>query len=309
MVTGFLILALLALIVLLLWGKGPAPGDWVTLPDGRRYLAVLPRQSPGAPLIVALHGGGGQARTFAAKSGLAPAATAAGYAVIFPDGTGPWNAHTFNAGYCCGTAARDGVDDLSFLDAAIADAKARYRLDPGPVVITGVSNGAMLAEAYAATRPQAVRAVAAVAGTLDLARFPPRGPVPLFILHGSNDRNVPLAGGLGPRARNRVPFTPVQSVVEAFLRPWGTANLERTQRETPRDAEGFALKETTWSRAGHPVLRLLIVEGGDHDWPGAAPSARRQGRSPSTLSANAEILRFLDELGHSAGGGARQSPQ
>jgi polyhydroxybutyrate depolymerase len=289
------VLLLAALALTLIFGRS-TQRRWVALKGGRRYLISLPARPEGARIIVALHGGGGGAARFAQYSRLAEDANPRGYAVIFAEGTGRFGHHSFNAGYCCGFAAEMGVDDLGYLDAVIEDAKVRFRLDPGPVVLAGVSNGAMMAEAYAATRPEAVRAVVGVAGTLDLARFPPQGPVPALIIHGTADRNVPFEGGLGPRARNRVPggFTPVRNVIAAFLKPWG-AGVRAEERAFPVDAEGFALRETTWSLSGHPVLRLIAVEGGDHTWPGINVR-QHKGRAPATMSTNREILRFLDDL-------------
>jgi polyhydroxybutyrate depolymerase len=295
MIFGLILLLLLG--GLLLWqprGTDLGGGTSVTMADGRAYLAFLPKEAKGAPLIVALHGGGGSARGFARNIGLAGPAMAAGYAVIFPDGTGSWGRHTFNAGFCCGSAARGGVDDLGFLDRAIADAKTRFALDPGPVAITGLSNGAMMAETYAATRPAAVRALIAVSGTLDLARFPPKGKVPALFVHGTADQNVPFDGGLGARSYNKIGFTPVKAVVAAFLAPWGSG-LQRQDQQGARDAQGYSVNETTYSSAGHPVLRLVAVQGGDHGWPGSN-SARRLRRMPNDLSANALLLAFLAQL-------------
>ncbi|MFC3087282.1 hypothetical protein [Tabrizicola soli] len=71
---------LVLLIALLL--ALPALADTVRL--GERYYRIeLPAQPKGAPLILALHGGDGNPDQFAAASGLARAATRAGYAVAF----------------------------------------------------------------------------------------------------------------------------------------------------------------------------------------------------------------------------------
>lgn len=298
MQSGLVLVILVLVLGLLLLGRRRlrrgTVGNRIILADGRSYLVDLPATPRGAALIVALHGGGGSAAGFARNIRLSTPATAAGYAVIYPDGTGNWGRHSFNAGYCCGQAARSGVDDIAFLDAAIADAKTRFDLDPGPVALAGLSNGAMLAEAYAAVRPRAVRAVMAVSGTLDLARFPPQGPVPVLIVHGKADQNVPIEGGLGARSYNRIGFTPVKDVIAAFLSLWGPG-VTRQDGGAARSVQGYPVRETTWSRAGHPVLRLVAIEGGNHGWPGSN-SARRKRRGPSDLSANQALLDFLAAL-------------
>ncbi|MFN3973587.1 MAG: hypothetical protein ACK4L4_20020, partial [Gemmobacter sp.] len=98
----------------------PAMAETIRLGD-RWYEIVLPRAPKGAPQILALHGGGGDPDQFAAASGLGAAATAAGYAVAFPAGSGRRGDRllTWNGGYCCGYAQRTRVDDIGFLKAVI----------------------------------------------------------------------------------------------------------------------------------------------------------------------------------------------
>ena len=133
------LIAVLPLVVFMLAAPAAAELREVRLGD-RFYLIDLPRSSGGAPMILALHGGGGDPAQFAAASGLGRAATAKGYAVVFPAGTsrrGKDRGLTWNGGYCCGYAARSGVDDAGFLRAVIADATARFGLQGDRVFLTG----------------------------------------------------------------------------------------------------------------------------------------------------------------------------
>jgi polyhydroxybutyrate depolymerase len=291
----------LALLIALLWAMAwPRPGhaEVVTLGD-RWYRIDLPARVEGAPILLALHGGGGNPDQFARASGLSAPANAAGFAVIYPAGTGRFGLLTWNGGYCCGLAQRRGVDDLAFLDQVAADASARFGLSAGRVYLTGMSNGAILAESYAATRPDRVAAVAAVSGTLDLARFPPLGPVPILILHGMADDHIPFTGGHGPAAWSDTDFTAVPDVVAAFLARQ-TPGLARTSAVIDPVPDGTSVKETTWTRAGRPVLRLLAVEGGGHVWPGGS-RARRQAGATQDISAATEVLRFFAEAAPTGG--------
>lgn len=285
-------LILAALVAGLLFLALPAGAEEVRI-GARWYRVDLPAQAAGAPILLALHGGGGNPDQFARASGLTAPANAAGYAVIYPAGTGRFGLLTWNGGYCCGLAERRNVDDLAFLDQVVADAAARFGLKPGRVYLTGMSNGAILAESYAATRPDRVAAVAAVSGTLDLDRFPPRGPVPLLILHGLADDHIPFVGGNGPAAWSDADFTAVRDVVAAFLARQAPGLAQDSAVIDPV-ADGTRVDETTWRRDSRPVLRLLAVEGGGHVWPGGA-RARRQDGATEDISATAEILRFFAE--------------
>ena len=118
---------LLMLILPILLSILPASAETVQLGD-RYYQIELPANPRGAPLILALHGGGGNPDQFASASGLGRDAVKAGYAVAFPAGTGRRADRllTWNGGYCCGAAARSQVDDAGFLKQVITDAANRF---------------------------------------------------------------------------------------------------------------------------------------------------------------------------------------
>lgn len=272
-------------LILALAIASPALAETRSVAMGERsYLIDMPDQLH-PPLIVALHGGGGNPAQFARTSGLSAPANAAGYAVIYPAGTGR-RFLTWNAGYCCAGAARSGVDDLAFLDAVIADATARFGLDTR-VYLTGMSNGSMLAEAYAATRR--VKAVAGVAGTLD-STIRPRFAVPLLHIHGTADTHVRYGGGAGPDSFVQVEFAPVDDVMAGFAARF--APLSVTDRQIDPADDGMSVTQTDHSDASGAVqLRLLTVHGGGHAWPGGSRAGRQGGTQD--IDANTEILRFF----------------
>jgi len=269
----------------------PAFAETVRLGD-RSYEIFLPRTAKGAPLILALHGGGGDPDQFASASGLGAAATKAGYAIAFPAGSGRRGDRllTWNGGYCCGSAARQGVDDIGFLKSVIKDARDRFGLSDR-VYLTGMSNGAILSETFAATNPDLVRAVAGVAGTMDTGRTKVAGPVPALIIHGTADTMVPYKGGKGDTSLTRTNFASVASVVSAFLAPWG-GGLAKTSHEINRKDDGTTVIVTDYTKGDRVVLRLMTVEGGAHHWPGGRKARLKDGKTQE-IDANTEILRFF----------------
>lgn len=281
----------LALLIALLLSL-PAGAETVRLGD-RWYEIALPATPKGAPLILALHGGGGDPGQFARASGLARAATRAGFAVVFPAGSGRRGDRllTWNGGYCCGYAARTGVDDLGFLKQVIADAADRFGVDGAGVYLTGMSNGSILAETFAATNPAMVRAVAGVSGTMDTSRLRVRGKVPALIIHGTADTNVPYKGRQGDTSLTRTDFASVPSVVQAFLAPWGGV-LAETSRTIDRKDDGTSVIVTDYQKRGRVILRLMTVEGGAHHWPGGRKARMGAGKTQE-IDANTEILRFF----------------
>lgn len=275
------------LVLLLALATAPAAAETIRLGD-RSYRIDLPANPQGAPVIIGLHGGGGSADQFARSSGLSRPANRQGYAVIYPEGTG--RAATWNGGYCCGSAQRNRVDDMAFLDAVIADATRRFGLNPERLYLTGMSNGAIMAETYAARHPGRVRAVAGVAGTMDTGRIRVKGPVPLLHIHGTADAMVPYAGGLGDSSLTRTNFASVASVEAAFLAPFPM--LARTEHVIDPAADGMRVVERNYADGrGRVQVRIQTIEGGGHAWPGSRRAAR-QGATQD-ISATTEVLRFF----------------
>jgi polyhydroxybutyrate depolymerase len=289
-----LVLWAVALLLILMLPAGAVP-QRVQLGE-RFYLIDLPARPQGAPLILALHGGGGDPAQFASASGLGRTATAKGYAVVFPAGSsrrGGDRLLTWNGGYCCGYAARAAVDDAGFLAAVIADATARFGLDGAQVFLTGMSNGAIMAETFAARNPRLVTAVAGVAGTMDTARTRIAGHMPALIIHGTADAMVPFSGGVGADSLTRTDFSSVDQVVQAFLAAQ-PGTLTKTTRKIDRHDDGTSVTVTDWSKGGKVRVRLIAIDGGAHHWPGGR-KARMSGGKTQEIDANAEILRFFDQ--------------
>jgi polyhydroxybutyrate depolymerase len=278
--------------LMLLTGPALADGQEVDLGD-RHYVIHLPDGVRNPPLIMALHGGGGDPDQFASASGLGRDGMRAGYAVIFPAGTGRRGDRllTWNGGYCCGPAAKRGVDDLGFLAAVIKDAGDRFGVDTGRVYFTGMSNGSIMAETFAAKNPGKVKAVAGISGTMDVARTRVGGPVPILIIHGTADEMVPYTGGQGDSSLTRTDFASVASVVKAFAAPW-PGPLAKTSRQIDAKDDGTSVTITDYSSKGRIVLRLETVEGGAHHWPGGHKARLTSGKTEE-ISANAELLRFF----------------
>lgn len=279
------------LLIAVLFIPLPAYAETIRLGD-RSYRIELPANPKGAPLILALHGGGGDPDQFASASGLGRAATRAGYAVVFPAGTGRRGDRllTWNGGYCCGSAARRGVDDLAFLTDVIRDAATRFGVDGTGVYLAGMSNGAIMAETFAARNPGLVRAVAGVAGTMDTQRTRVKGQVPALIIHGTADSMVPYEGGQGDTSITRTDFASVASVVQAFLAPW--VSVTKASRTIDRKDDGTSVTVTDYASGSAVVLRLITIKGGAHHWPGGRKARLSEGKTQE-IDANAEILRFF----------------
>ena len=115
-------------------------------PDGRQtlsyrgidrsYVVRLPGvpSSPDrrVPLVLVLHGGGGDAANAEAMTGFTDKARQEGFIVVYPEGTGRFERKllTWNAGHCCGHAMQHQVDDVGFIRALIDRLLEDYPVDP-----------------------------------------------------------------------------------------------------------------------------------------------------------------------------------
>ncbi len=249
----------------------PCPG--VTLDDGlqtlcadgvARTLRVHVPDSPDGTLIIALHGGGSWAARMADQARFHEAAPNA--LVVYPDGVGLGESgllRTWNAMHCCGIAFQEDVDDVAFLAAIIQ--RMEQLAGEQRVLVVGHSNGAMMAYRFAAEQPGHIDGVAAVAGSIGGVARPgvpdvrppiPDEPVPVIIVHGLHDEQVPYAGGAGnDTVGPRMDASVAEAV--AFWRQANGATILSSQHD------GDVLIEMYTGEAGVTV----VTTPGGHAWP------------------------------------------
>jgi polyhydroxybutyrate depolymerase len=277
----------------------------------RSYIVHVPQRiTPQPPVLLAFHGGGGNAAGFKAYAEVDRLADREGFLAVYPNGTGPLPNRllTWNAGDgCCGYAMNNNIDDVGFAVAVIDDLANRTALDRSRIYATGHSNGGILSHRIAAERSSFVAAVAPVAGALDLIRFAPSASVPLLHIHSVDDPRALYAGGLGPPfpgTNNRVQH---QSV-EAGLRRWVTANgcgstpdtvETRRGRANTRESNHAAEKLVWRGCSGGSEVAHWRLTGVGHGWPGNVPPLGGEalvGEQTTLVSAAEEVWRFVSRF-------------
>ncbi len=282
-------IARIFLIAFLLTSAAFSAETQVQMDDGRLYSIALPENVKSSPLVIALHGGGGNGAWMARVSGLSARANRLGMAVVYPDGSGRMRLLTWNAGHCCAFAAREQVDDVAFLARVVDDAVARFGIDRRNVFVTGMSNGGMMAERLAADRPDMIAAVASIAGPLDTGLIELQGRVPLLHIQGTADDFVPWNGGQGSKSVTREKHPAAEDTINAWLLAMGPG-LVSSSRIIDKADDGMRTERHVWTKAGDEKVLLYRVIGGGHSWPGGS-----RDRNPETKDFNAsdEILEFF----------------
>ena len=268
----------------------------------RHYVLHLPpdyaKHVP-LPLVLAFHGGGGDAAAFQSAAGLDAQADALGWAVVYPEGSGHLDRRllTWNAGTCCGSALAERVDDVGFALALLADLARDLDLDRTRVYAVGHSNGGMMAYRLAAREGKRIAAVVSVAGPEMSDSFPGGPPVPVLHVHSVDDPRALYAGGQ-PRmftlASNSVPFRSVDDTLARWRSRDGCTGDGKVVDERRLESHSAELLDFGPCAGGADVM-LWRLHGAGHGWPGGRVwlPARLVGPPTQVIRAAEEIFRFL----------------
>jgi polyhydroxybutyrate depolymerase len=257
-------------VVLMVAGCSPAgdeslPSGFITGPSihhlkvggrDRNYRLYQPAGLPAsAPLVIMLHGITGSAVQAESSYGWDELADSQRFVIAYPDGVGrAWNV---DGGGCCGRPQREGVDDVAFIGAAVADIVRNVSINASRIYAAGMSNGGIMSYTLACNTV-IFAAIGAVAGTqLDSCRSP--HPASVMEIHGTADELVPYHGGQGASIING----PSAPDVNVFWR-----NVDQCRAPSVTTAGGVTT--STAGCADNRGVVLITIDGGAHEWPGFA---------------------------------------
>jgi polyhydroxybutyrate depolymerase len=213
----------------------------------RRFDVFLPEGiKPDAPLVFYLHGYGGRIYR---NNPMVETASREGFAVCIPQGLrDPKGKPSWNVGY----PFQEGwkVDDVKSLSKMAAYVQKRYHLSQENTFLTGMSNGGEMCYLMAYSKQKAFRAVAPVAGLTMVWMYRDLEackPIPLFEIHGTEDRTSEWTGDLDNRGGWGA-YMPVPLAVGYWV-----AKNRCTKEETER-VEGLN-KEN-----GHYIIKHRFTE-------------------------------------------------
>jgi polyhydroxybutyrate depolymerase len=174
------------------------------------------------------------------------------FVVAYPDGLSrAWNV---DGEGCCGRPGREGVDDVAFITAAVADIAKNLGINPAKVYATGMSNGAIMSYTLACTT-DIFSAIGPVAG-IQLNPCRSAHPTSVMHIHGTADRLVPYGGGQGFSVING----PSVPDVNAFWR-------KGDHCDAPAATGTGAITASTAGCADNRSVVLITIDGGGHEWP------------------------------------------
>ncbi len=147
------------------------------------------------PLIVSLHGYGGDSAVHAAYFPLHQRVNDRGFALLLPNGTMDAQGNRFwNPTDQCCDGGKGGEDDVAYLAELVSEAGKLG--DFGPIYFFGYSNGGFMSYHVACKGLPGLRAVASVAGTsyVDDSSCQGAPPVSVLHVHGTADEVILFEG-------------------------------------------------------------------------------------------------------------------
>ncbi len=246
----------------------------------RYYSVHIPRGYDGRrplPVVLVLHGGGGDARITRVQTQMDQVADRFGFLAVYPEGTGLLRHKllTWNAGRCCGYAVKRRIDDVGFIAALLDELPRRVPIDRERVYATGMSNGAMLCYRLACEIPERIAAIGPVSGTMGVDGPRPRRAMPIIHFHGMLDRNAPYRGGVGANAISPVPHRSVDDTIRWWCEVNG-CDYEHPQITRSRETvvKVYTPAGKNVDEAPAPIVLYQLLEGG-HTWPGGVDVTER----------------------------------
>lgn len=264
--------------------------------DTRSYVV---RASPGllharrkVPLVLVLHGGGGNAEVTERMTGFTVKAEKEGFIVVYPEGSSRFKDRllTWNAGHCCGYAMSNKMDDVGFISALIDRLIRDYPVDVKRIYVTGISNGGMMSHRLGSALPHKITAIAPVVGALFGDEKMPAQAVSALMINGMLDKSVPYQGGPpGGRFPGAWDGTPVKAAI-AQAEFW--AQADRCAVDPVIEEQGLIIRRQYRCPGGKAVESLLLKDTG-HTWPGGQRGFRGADDPGSTLNATDVIWDFF----------------
>ncbi|MEM2941111.1 MAG: PHB depolymerase family esterase [Thermoproteota archaeon] len=262
---------IIAMLVLNRQGREyPSPGSHSLSieVDGqsRHYLIHIPPSYDGKtplPLVVALHGYGGNSRNMETTTLFSLKADEEGFIVVYPQGIS--SDSSWNAGFCCGQAALTNMDDVEFIRRIVEKTQNDLKIDSKRIYATGLSNGGMMSHRLGAELSEIFAAIAVVAGSIgktpegSLIIEVPSEAVSVIIFHGVQDQVVPYYGGA-------FSYEYMFSSVDESVSFWVQANHCLNTPWVETSSNGNIIKNTYTGGINGTEVVLYTIMNGAHSW-------------------------------------------
>ncbi len=279
-----------------------SPGNYVrhvsVNGDVRTYRMHVPATydaSKRLPIIFAFHGTSASAAVLERETSFDQLADSLGFFVVYPEGLH----RGWNVGDCCRFSFVKQKDEKAFTMKILDELTRGLRLDTTRVYVTGYSDGGTLSSLLACGAPSRITAVASVSGTLldplpacELSR-----PVPVMIIHGTGDHNIPYEGkqgGPGYARGNHHEYS-APEVAQFWINRDSCGTSPVLSRLKNVEKASYACAD------GRAEVIFYTIYNGQHGWPGGGRGWIFSPKPPGDMAASDTIVAFF--LRHRIGEG------
>jgi polyhydroxybutyrate depolymerase len=237
----------------------------------RSFEIFVPDDAPAdesLPLLIALHGAGGDGAGMERLTGFSDIAVEEGFIAVYPDGiAGRWD-------FGGGIQTQSGlihVDDVSFITGLIDEADALHPVDRGRVFLTGFSDGATMTYVLGCTMPNIFTAIAPVSAPLamPIAETCDTPPLSFLLIHGSADPILRWDRYVAQNGQVIALSAPESAAYWMGHNNCNPDNLELAEAPDldTEDDSVVRIVEATECENDTAVI-FYGIEGGGHTWPG-----------------------------------------
>ena len=257
----------------------------------RQYRIHVPQQLPqSAPLILVLHGYGGNNNDMKNNYGWTQLANQQGFVVAFPNGTRDQNNQRFwDVDYDFHQGI--DVDDDGFLRELALHLQNEYDLDPERLFVTGFSNGAEMCFQLACRESETFAATAPIIGMMLDTLFTSCSPTvvrPMLSMNGTDDPVTWFGGDMG-NVGGWGAYRSIPETMAFWADLMQSTSVNSTQLDDFDPSDGSTVRLDVYSSFFNTLeLHYYLVQGGGHDWPG------RSGNMD--IDATYEIWKFFSEI-------------
>jgi len=263
----------------------------------RTFLVHVPTKydhTKPTPVVLCYHGALNNGLLTLAWTGLNSKADDETFIVVYPNGTGKNGViFVWNSGNFPGDVEEEKRDDVGFTRNLLDDLATVANIDPKRVYATGLSNGGMMCHRLGVELSDRIAAIAPVAGALGLEKPEAKRPMPVLMLHGTEDTFVGW-NGPGPNVPKTVKFRSVDDTLKFWIQHDACDAKPVVEQLPDKSDDGTTVSRTTYAggKQGSEVV-LIKIEGGGHTWPGREINIALLGRTTKDIAANDLIWDFF----------------
>ncbi len=273
----------------------------ITHKDQQRKLLIHfpPSFSQGLPLVIVLHGGGGNKENVNKVTNFSAVADSENFLVAYPDGIdNQWND---GREYKTLFKKQSDADDVGFISSMIDYLIEKYNVDSNSVFVCGISNGGMMSLRIACQLAGKINSAASVAANMTpflINNCSPIKPVSIMFICGTKDPLVPYYGGkvgLGI-LKNRGTVFSVEKSVDYWIKLNKCNPLPIVIEEDDNKFDKTkAIKKIFSDGLNGSEVILYTIENGGHTWPGGLQylSERTIGKLSKDINASEVIWKFF----------------